>query len=89
MNEIVRQSSNNLEKSDSRLKKIESDNKSAELVALESRLIQNWLFSKPESTRISYETDIKQFFEFYIDLSLGLKNVTDTHVSLFLKQNKH
>ncbi len=66
MNEIITQTSKDLEKSDSRIQKIESNNKSAELVANESRLIQNWLFSKPESTRISYQTDIKQFFEFYI-----------------------
>jgi integrase/recombinase XerD len=88
MNEILTQTSKDLELSRSNLNKIESDNKSAEIIALESHLIQNWLFSKPESTRISYQTDVKQFFDFYQDLGLGLKAITETHISLFLKENK-
>lgn len=89
MNEVIRDASKELNLAQSNLAKIELDNKSAELVAHESRLIQSWLFSKPESTRVSYQTDIKQFFDFYLDLGLGLKAITETHISLFLKENKN
>ncbi len=89
MNEIIGQTSNNLESLEARLQKIESDNKSAEILILESKLIQSWLFSKPESTRVSYQTDVKQFFDFYQGLGLGLKAITENHVNLFLRENKN
>lgn len=71
MNKIVSNTSIDLELSQSKLKKIKADNKSAEIVILESKLIQIRIFSKPESTRISYQTNIKKLFEFYINLTLG------------------
>jgi hypothetical protein len=54
MNELVNQTSKDLNVMQSNLKKIDLDNKSTEIISNGSRLIQSWLFSKPESTRISY-----------------------------------
>lgn len=89
MSDILIQTSKDLELTQSKLKKIESDNKSSDIIFQESRLINSWLISKPEKTRQAYQTDVGQFFEYYIDLGLGLKNIQDSHISLYLKKHSH
>jgi hypothetical protein len=89
MNEIISQTSKDLETTQSNLKKIEADNKSSEIIFQESKLINSRLVSKPEKTRQAYQTDVGQFFQYYIDLSLGLISIQDSHISLYLKKHSH
>jgi integrase/recombinase XerD len=55
----------------------------------ETRLISSFLSQKTPNTQKAYETDLRSFFEFYLNVSLTIKDITDTHISVFLKENEH
>ncbi len=52
-------------------------------------MIANFLSQKTLNTQIAYESDLKSFFDFYSDLSLSIKDITDTHILVYLKENGH